>query len=195
MTYAVHPITPSGHRIHIFGPSGSGTSTLGRALAQELATQHFDTDDFYWEPTDPPFTVKRPAMLRRTLMRSMFVPRRDWVLSGSMSSWAGDIPERFTLAVHLVLDPGLRRMRLEAREAMRCDCGRGWGEAHCPRCTAFLCWADGYEAGHRPGRSLTKHLAWARTLPCPVITLDSAEPVESLTRTVMAQLDHAAAVA
>ena len=40
--------------------SGSGTTTLGRALAGRLALAHFDTDDFYWLPTDPPYQAARP---------------------------------------------------------------------------------------------------------------------------------------
>ena len=59
---------PRRHRLHVFGPSGAGTSTLGRTLAECLASQHFDTDDFYWVPTDPPFRDKRPIPERRGLM-------------------------------------------------------------------------------------------------------------------------------
>src|SRR5438128_874343 len=43
-------------RLHILGASGSGTTTLGRALAEGLQCPHFDTDDYFWLPTDPPFT-------------------------------------------------------------------------------------------------------------------------------------------
>ena len=38
-------------RIHILGASGSGTTTLGRALAERLQCRHFDTDDYFWLPT------------------------------------------------------------------------------------------------------------------------------------------------
>ena len=49
--------------IHIFGPSGSGTTSLGRQMALNWGFRQLDSDDFYWLPTDPPFTSKRP--LRR----------------------------------------------------------------------------------------------------------------------------------
>jgi len=183
-----------GHRIHIFGPSGAGTSTLGRQLADALATQHFDTDDFYWLPTTPPFRVKRPVEDRLALMEAMFLPRRDWILSGSLDSWGGRIPERFTYAIRLTLDPELRRLRLERREAQRCNCHRGWGQGLCPECLAFLSWADGYEAGDRPGRSLARHVEFARTLHCPVLVMDAARPVKDLVRDVLARLDHGVTV-
>lgn len=121
-----------GCRIHIFGPSGSGTSTLGRALSSALSSQHFDTDDFYWVPSDPPFTKVRAETDRLRLMQEVFLPRRDWVLSGSLDSWAGAVVERFTLAIRLTLDPHIRRYRLEQREAQRCGCSRGWGRAALP---------------------------------------------------------------
>jgi adenylate kinase family enzyme len=34
-------------RIHLIGASGSGTTTLGRALAQRLGYPHFDTDHYF----------------------------------------------------------------------------------------------------------------------------------------------------
>lgn len=183
-----------GHRIHIFGPSGAGTSTLGRALSTALASQHFDADDFYWRPSDPPFKDKRPVQERIALMENVFLPRRDWILSGSIDRWAGDAVSRFTLAIRLTLDRHVRRSRLEYREAHRCGCTRGWGEPICVTCAGFLSWADGYESGDRPGRSLSRDLAFARSLKCPVLVLDTSEDVATLVRRVLLQLDPAVAV-
>jgi adenylate kinase family enzyme len=42
-------------RIHITGASGAGVSTLGCALADALAIPHHDTDDYFWQPTSPPY--------------------------------------------------------------------------------------------------------------------------------------------
>jgi len=40
--------------IHILGASESGTTTLGRALKEKYEYAHFDTDDYFWIPTNPP---------------------------------------------------------------------------------------------------------------------------------------------
>ena len=56
--------------IHITGASGSGTSTLGRALAAELNMPFLDGDDYYWLDPKPPFVEKRDAILRAQLLRS-----------------------------------------------------------------------------------------------------------------------------
>ena len=42
-------------RVHVVGASGSGTTTLGRALAVRLGCPFFDTDDYIWLPSEPPF--------------------------------------------------------------------------------------------------------------------------------------------
>ena len=42
-------------RLHVFGASGSGTTTFGRAWAARFGHTHLDTDDFYWMPTKPAF--------------------------------------------------------------------------------------------------------------------------------------------
>ncbi len=47
-------------RVHITGAAGSGTTTLGKALAQRWRCRQFDTDDFLWEPGDPPYQAVRP---------------------------------------------------------------------------------------------------------------------------------------
>jgi adenylate kinase family enzyme len=56
------------NRIHILGASGSGTTTLGRAMAERLNYTHFDTDAYFWLPTDPPTTEKREITLRQQLL-------------------------------------------------------------------------------------------------------------------------------
>jgi adenylate kinase family enzyme len=45
-------------KIYITGPSGLGTTTLGRTLSHRLNIFHGDSDDFFWLQTDPPFTKK-----------------------------------------------------------------------------------------------------------------------------------------
>jgi adenylate kinase family enzyme len=88
-------------RLHIFGASGSGTSTLGRALAARLSLPFFDVDDYYWRKTDPPYREKVPVAQRYSTLEAELHRAGEWVLSGSLVSWGGGLRALFTLAVFL----------------------------------------------------------------------------------------------
>lgn len=180
-------------RIHIFGGTGSGTSTLGRAVATRLATQHFDTDDFFWLPSDPPFQETRDIAARLDLMQQVFVPRRGWVLSGSLTEWGNALIPRFNLVVLLTLDPKVRLARLAAREVLRggreIEEGGAGHQGYCE----LMDWARGYDSASFQGRNLWRHRKWLAELPCPTLILDSAQPVEALVSAVVWALDPAKA--
>ena len=176
-------------RVHITGASGAGTSTLARALAGRLATQAFDTDDFYWHPTDPPFQRKRPVPERVQLMQDVFLPRADWILSGSLYSWGAPVMERVTHVVFLTLPRGARLARLRARERQRYGRRIRKGGDLEANYRGFLDWAMSYDDPQTQGRSRAGHEAWLETLPQPVIRLDARAPVEDLSEAVVAALD------
>ena len=74
-------------RIHIVGASGSGTTTLGAALAQVMGVPHEDSDSYFWQPTEPPFTTQRPQGERLSMLKAALPSDGRWVLSGSLLSW------------------------------------------------------------------------------------------------------------
>ncbi|MCI9362173.1 MAG: hypothetical protein HFG65_14760 [Hungatella sp.] len=41
--------------IHIYGASGSETSTIGRFISDKSGYFFMDTVDYFGEPTDPPY--------------------------------------------------------------------------------------------------------------------------------------------
>src|SRR5438874_2644190 len=94
--------------IHVVGASGSGATSLGRALAVALALPHHDADDYLWLPTVPPYRALRDAVERLRLMREMFLPRADWVLSGDVSGWGNEIIPKFDLVIYLTTPRELR---------------------------------------------------------------------------------------
>ena len=78
--------------IHITGGSGSGTTSLGRAIATRHGHRHLDTDDIFWEQTDPPYTTIRPQEERLRLLDEALVPDSAapggrWVLTGAVGTW------------------------------------------------------------------------------------------------------------
>ena len=105
--------------IHIFGPSGSGTTSLGRMLCREPGFFLMDTDDYFWLPTNPPFTAKRPISERLALMERDIALHENVVISGSLTDWGDPLIPFFTLAVRLEMDPALRLERITQRERQR----------------------------------------------------------------------------
>src|SRR5438128_2185962 len=99
-------------RIHITGASGAGVTTLGRALADALAVPHADTDDYFWQPTDPPFRARREEAARLRLMREIFLGRGGWVLSGSLDGWGDPLIAQFDLVVFVNTAQATRLDRL-----------------------------------------------------------------------------------
>ena len=174
-------------RLHITGAAGSGTTTLGRALAQALATPHFDTDDVFWLPTDPPYRRKREVADRLQLLDALLGGRREWVLSGSLDSWGAPLVPLFDMVVWLDVPTELRLRRLAAREELRY--GRAaiapGGPLHAEH-QDFLAWAADYDHGLRAGRNRHRHQAWLAELPCTVLRLDGSQPTRSLVREVLA---------
>lgn len=178
------------HRVHILGASGSGTTTLGAALAKRLGCPHEDADLYYWRRTDPPFTAKRPVPERLALLERALDDAAGWVLSGSMISWGGSLVPRFDLVVFLSLDPAERMRRLlareEARHGARIQPGGDMAEAS----AAFLSWAESYDTAGPEIRSRALHEGWLAGLSCPVLRLRTEMPVPQLVEQVRAGLSR-----
>jgi adenylate kinase family enzyme len=178
-------------RFHIVGASGSGTTTLGAAIARETGCKHLDTDDFFWLPTDPPFTTKRPVEERLLLMERALDSQPSWVITGSLMGWGDVLISRFDLVVFLYTPPDVRIERLLERERRRygpqIDPGERMYDIH----KAFMDWAKGYDDPDFDGRSLAKHRKWLRALPCPVVEIDGTPSLdESVARVLSASLPN-----
>ena len=168
-----------GNVIHLFGPSGAGTSTLGRFIAARLDAFFMDTDDYFWQPTDPPFTAKRAAPERLALIRKDICAHGNVVLSGSLTGWGDELIPLFTLAVRVEADTEVRLARIRARErarfGSRIDPGGDMFETH----QAFLDWAASYDSGGTEMRSRANHDEWQKLLRCPLVCVDGSLPPET----------------
>lgn len=178
-------------RIHIVGASSSGTTTLGAALAARLGGAHLDTDNFFWEATDPPFTAKRPEAQRVALMEAALDGASSWVISGSLIGWGDVFVPRFDLVAFLHVPHEVRMARLMARERARYGPEIEPGGAMHAQHLEFLAWAQAYEQPGFPGRSLARHRAWLAGLTCPVVEITGTPSLEESVERVLAALDLA----
>lgn len=171
-------------RIHILGASGSGTTTLGRLLGEQLQILHLDTDDFFWAPTDPPYTTPRPVKDRLALIEEAMAGASAWVLSGSALKWGMPLEPLYDLIVFLRLDPMIRMERIRRREQERYGARILPGGDMAETSRAFIDWAASYDRAGLEQRSLAAHEAWLAMRQTPVLRLDSSMAPDELAEAV-----------
>jgi adenylate kinase family enzyme len=172
-------------RIHITGASGSGTTTLGAAVAEALDVKHLDADDFAWVATEPPFLHRREPPERTAMFMAAIAGVERWVLSGSLLRWGDELTPLFDLVVFLHIPQHVRLARLMARERARYGAKIDPGGSLYESNQAFMAGARGYESGEYPVQNLVNARAWLARLTCPVLEIEGDIP---LTRSVAAVL-------
>ena len=164
-------------RIHIFGASGSGTTTIANMACAKLDYSHFDSDSYFWLPTSDPFTQERPQEERISLMENDLSNCGYWILSGSLTGWGDVLIPLFDLVVFVYVPQSLRMERLAKRERERYGGKMLPGGSKYEDSKTFLAWAASYDLGTQNGRSLYKHEKWLEGIGCRVIKVinDSLE--------------------
>ena len=160
-------------KIHVTGASGTGTTTLGRALAQRTGWPAIDADDFFWEPTDPKFSTKRAPAERDALLSAELESHAAWILTGSIKGWELAQVAEFGLVVYLSVPTDVRLRRLRARElaefgAERLGPGGDMETIH----TEFLEWAARYDTAGLEQRSRVSLAAWLARIDRPVLRIE-----------------------
>ncbi len=174
--------------IHIFGASGSGTSTLGSAVAERSGLTWLDTDSYIWQPTDPPFVTLRDKSERLMLLSRDIDCSDGAVVSGSLCGWGDPLIDRFSLTVRLVVPTSIRLERLTNREYSRFgERIREGGDMYKTHID-FIEWASKYDSGGSDMRSKAEHDLWQQKLTCPLLVLDGTLPLEALVETVLNSL-------
>jgi adenylate kinase family enzyme len=180
-------------KVYVLGAACSGVSTLGARLAHHLQVPQIDVDDFYWMPTDPPFTTKRPPQERVALIQVQQREAEGWVLTGSFMGWGDALIEGVDLIVFLRTPTPVRLRRLDQREALRHGARiQPGGDMHDDH-LAFRHWASRYDDPTFSGRNIAQHERWLSAQTVPVLRLQGQLPTEQLLPSVLAALqDHSA---
>ncbi|KEO59296.1 AAA family ATPase [Thioclava indica] len=170
-------------RVYITGAAGSGTSSLGRELARALNVPHLDTDSYFWAPSEPPFTQKRPVEDRLALIAADQVAQSidgGWVLSGSLDGWGELALGGLDAIIFLTAPTPIRLARLRKREAEKFGARiKPGGDMHHNH-IAFLKWAASYDEPYFSGRSLARHREWLVGRLEPVIEAPGAQDLDAL---------------
>lgn len=172
-SFSINEVVKMKQRIHVFGPSGSGTTTISKLLCERLGYTHFDSDSYFWLPTEDPFTVKRPREACLNLMKNDLSTTEPWVLSGSVTGWGEELTPFFDLVIFVYVRAELRLERLRKREYERYGDDILSGGDRYEASQAFLEWASSYEAGTMTGRSLIQHEKWLEGLNCSILRIEN----------------------
>lgn len=105
---------PGPHRIHVVGVTGSGKTTLARALAQHYGIPHIELDALYWGPN---WTPVPEDLFSERVQRAVSQP--EWVMEGNYHSVRDLIWQRARSVVFLDYSLALILWRLLKRTIPR----------------------------------------------------------------------------
>lgn len=163
------------NHIHIFGASGSGTTTLSQKLCENLPHSHIDSDDFFWKTK---YTEANPRDVRLELLRKKLNSCERWILSGAVIDWGNPIIPLFDLVIFVSVTNEIRLKRLYEREYKR------YGDAISPtgnryqEFSQFMEWADKYETGGMEVRSRYQQKAWLKDVSCTILEINGDDSVD-----------------
>jgi len=166
-------------KIHIFGASGSGVTTTGNALAEKLKCKYLDSDAYFWESSDVPFTIKRNPEERNSKIKSDLESLENWILGGSVFQWGENVFPDFDLVVFLWIPQQTRIERLKKREFERYG-NVIYTEPHrIKQYEDFIEWATDYD-NHTgiANRNFQAHENWLESVKFPVLKISGDIPLQ-----------------
>ena len=171
-------------RSHVFGASGSGATTLAKAISETFGYHFIDTDDIFWEQTDPPFTKRRPAALALKGLQKAIALNEHVVISGAFVGWGDSVKPAIDLFVFLHLPLSIRLERIKKREyhrfGARVLAGGDLYEQH----LSFLEWVSAYEIGDVNMRSKRQHETWLADVKVPIIRITEPLPLTDMIKLI-----------
>ena len=177
--------------IILFGPAGSGKTTLGRLVAEVLGFPLFELDRYIWrQDTELPFTQMYSTQEKASRLMADISKGRYFVMEGSMSSFHAPFDPLFDLAVHLLADTQIRMARIQQRaEVQYGDRVLPGGDLH-ERHRRFLDAAARYDTDGSPNQRT--HQMWAESLPCPVLQLRGEDSLAENLQRILGAYEQAA---
>ncbi|RFS18380.1 adenylate kinase [Emticicia sp. C21] len=173
-------------KLHILGASCSGVTTLGQVLANHLQIPYFDSDEYFWEKANPPFTTRRNPALRNEMLMADISQYDSWVIGGSLLKW--DLELHFDLIVFLYIPHEIRMERLRKRELERYGDVIFSDPVRHKQYLDFMEWARGYDDNTTQGRTLRAHESWLSRQTCSVLEIRGDYSVEERMRVILQTL-------
>lgn len=178
------------NHIHILGPSGSGTTTIGKELSREYNLAHFDADNYFWKPTKPPYQHLRSIKQRRQLLKKDIENESAWVISGSFCGWGDIFIDEFDLVIYLWTPINIRLQRLKSREQQRFGSAVLPGGKMFERHQKFLDSAARYDYDQTEVRNKRTHEEWMQKLDCPILKIKGSKTVSEIMKIISKKIEE-----
>jgi hypothetical protein len=68
-----------------------GPQLLVKYISDKLGFYFMDTDDYFWQATNPPYTIKRNISERLSMMKKDINEHEKVVISGSLVDWGDEV--------------------------------------------------------------------------------------------------------
>jgi 2,3-bisphosphoglycerate-dependent phosphoglycerate mutase len=162
--------------ILVCGLNGAGKTTLARELAQLLGYKHMDIEDYYFLPSDIPYTRSRTREECISLMLADMEKHPNFVLSAVIGNFGEEVIKRFDLAIIACAPLDVRLAR-----ALKRDFDRFGNRA--------LEGGDLYEQQFEFHNKVAARPAdyteqWVKTLSCSVFRIDATRDVQETAKEI-----------
>jgi adenylate kinase family enzyme len=155
--------------IIVFGLNGSGKSTIGRQLANELDYKYMDIEDYFFMESDIPYTRERTREECLSLMIADIKIHSNFVLSSVKGNFGDEIVSFYKLGVFIDVPYTTRIKRVEQRSKDkfrdRVEMGGDMYESE----KVFLEFVK--------SRDVKSVEQWSDTLNCPIINIDGTRDI------------------
>lgn len=178
------------NHLHILGPSGSGTTTVAEALSRKHDFAHFDADNYFWKPTDPPYQHLRSIEERQRLLKEDLKNEHRWIISGSFCGWGDIFMDDFDLVIYLWTPINIRLRRLKSREQQRFGSAVLPGGKMFERHQKFLDSAARYDYDQTEFRNKRTHEEWMQKLSCPILKIEGEKTVKEIISIIEAKIEE-----
>lgn len=139
-------------KVLISGGPGSGCTSTAKILGELLGIAVFDSDTFFFKPTNPSYLEQYSPEERKQLLVARLNQSTDWIISGSIATWGLEFSGvDYGFFMDTPVAERLRRLEHRERERFgnRIDAG---GDMHTENCE-FMEWAADYEERKGVGRN------------------------------------------
>jgi len=166
-----------GKGILIFGLNGSGKTTLGRVLASTLNYKAMDIEDYFFLPSDIPYSRTRPKYECNELILNDMKHSDGFVFSVLKRELTKEILEHIELGVFLDVPDEIRYKRVEERMHMKFgDRIKVGGDMYASE-QAFMTSVR--------SKSLNEVITWADFLECPIIKVDGRKATSECVKEII----------